>query len=71
MLRKQLYFWNNKVKYYSREEDATDEEIAEAAKNAVADEFIENENKYDSVVSQGGTNLSGGQKQRLALIDFS
>jgi ATP-binding cassette subfamily B protein len=49
-------------------EDATDEEIAEAAKNAVADEFIENlENKYDSVVNQGGTNLSGGQKQRLAL----
>ena len=48
--------------------DATDEEIQEAARIAQATEFIEEKDrKYDSEISQGGTNVSGGQKQRLAI----
>lgn len=46
----------------------TFDDIKNAARIAQAEEFIEGtENKYDSDVSQGGTNLSGGQKQRLAI----
>jgi ATP-binding cassette subfamily B protein len=49
-------------------EDASDEEIEQACKIACADEFIERlPEKYDTVLSQGGTNLSGGQKQRLCI----
>lgn len=48
--------------------DATDEEIRNAAEIAQAMEFIEEKNeKFDSHISQGGTNVSGGQKQRLAI----
>lgn len=48
--------------------DATDEEIKEAAEIAQAMEFIEEKkDKFDSAISQGGTNVSGGQKQRLAI----
>lgn len=48
--------------------DATETEIKFAAKNACAEEFIENlPAKYDNVVNQYGSNLSGGQKQRLSL----
>lgn len=48
--------------------DATDEEIAYAAKIAQAEEFIAAmKDGYDSKVAQGGTNLSGGQKQRLSI----
>lgn len=49
-------------------DDATDEEIAEAAKIAQAMDFIEEKNeKFDSAIAQGGSNVSGGQKQRLAI----
>lgn len=48
--------------------DASDEEIAKAAKIAQAEEFIESKKeKYESPISQGGTNVSGGQKQRLSI----
>ncbi len=48
--------------------DATKEEIKRAAKIAQAEKFIESkEEKYDSPISQGGTNVSGGQKQRLSI----
>lgn len=48
--------------------DATDEEIREAAEIAQATEFIEEKSdKYDSTIAQGGSNVSGGQKQRLAI----
>ncbi|OQX93937.1 MAG: hypothetical protein B6I17_00800 [Tenericutes bacterium 4572_104] len=49
-------------------ENATDEEIKEAAYIAQASDFIESmENKYDSIIEQGGVNLSGGQKQRISI----
>lgn len=49
-------------------EDATDDEIKEAATIAQADDFIEAKaDKYESPIAQGGTNVSGGQKQRLSI----
>ena len=49
-------------------ENATDEEIIEAAKLAQADEFIQGfPDKYETFIEQGGANVSGGQKQRLCI----
>lgn len=49
-------------------DDATDDEIKKAARIAQATEFIEaKDDKYESSISQGGSNVSGGQKQRLAI----
>lgn len=49
-------------------EQATDEEVLEAARLAQADEFVQTfPNKYDTYIEQGGTNVSGGQKQRLCI----
>ncbi|MCI5501049.1 MAG: ABC transporter ATP-binding protein/permease [Lachnospiraceae bacterium] len=48
--------------------DATDDEIIEAAQISQSEEFIEGKKaKYDTHISQGGTNVSGGQKQRLSI----
>ena len=52
--------WGNK--------EATDEEIERVCKLAQADEFIQQmPDKYDTKLTQGGTNVSGGQKQRLCI----
>ena len=49
-------------------ENATDEEIVEAAKAAQAHEFVSAMPfGYDSRIEQGGVNVSGGQKQRLCI----
>ncbi len=49
-------------------EGLTDEEIVEACKTAMLDEFIESlPDKYDTLVGEGGLSLSGGQRQRLAI----
>ena len=50
------------------DENATDEQIKEAAEQACADEFIQNlPGKYNYDLGQGGVNVSGGQKQRLCI----
>jgi len=49
-------------------EDATDEEIWEALKNAQAADFVQAMPQgLDTLILQGGTNVSGGQKQRLCI----
>lgn len=49
-------------------EDATDEEIREAAKIAQADSFITSfEAGYDTFIAEKGASLSGGQKQRTSI----
>ena len=49
-------------------ENATEEELENAAKMACAYEFIEKlPQKFDSPIEQGGTNVSGGQRQRLCI----
>ena len=48
------------------DEEATDEQVKEAAKAAQADGFVsEFADGYDRELGQGGVNVSGGQKQRL------
>ncbi|QKS60304.1 ABC transporter ATP-binding protein [Paenibacillus barcinonensis] len=49
-------------------EDATMQEIVEAARGAQIHETIEQlPNGYDTLLGQRGVNLSGGQKQRLSI----
>ena len=48
--------------------EATYGDIKTAVKIAQGTDFVEKmDEKYDSEISQGGTNISGGQKQRLAI----
>lgn len=47
---------------------ASEEEVMEAARKAHCHEFImELENKYDTMVGEGGARLSGGERQRIAI----
>ena len=49
-------------------ENATDEEIEEACRQAQAHDFIMSfPDKYETDLGQGGVNVSGGQKQRLCI----
>ena len=49
-------------------QEATEDEIIKAAKNANAHEFIEAlEEGYEAVIGEGGSKLSGGQRQRLSI----
>lgn len=50
------------------DENATTLDIEKAAEVAQATEFISTmPDKFDTEISQGGTNVSGGQKQRLSI----
>ncbi len=47
---------------------ASEEQIHEAARNAMAEEFILRLSQgYDTIIGERGTKLSGGQRQRLAI----
>mgnify|MGYP006069714739 CR=1 FL=1 len=49
-------------------ENLTESEMLDAARVSQSLEFINTKkDKFDSVISQGGTNVSGGQKQRLSI----
>lgn len=57
---------NSNIRYGA--EHATKEDIRESAQIAQAMEFIESKpDKFETEISQGGTNISGGQKQRLSI----
>lgn len=50
------------------DENATDEELRQAAAYAQADKFVDSfADGYDTLLDQGGANVSGGQKQRLCI----
>ncbi|MET0759504.1 MAG: ABC transporter ATP-binding protein [Flavobacterium sp.] len=56
----------NNIKF--GKENATDEEVIEAAKKAVVHDNIINFNKqYETVLGERGITLSGGQKQRVSI----
>jgi subfamily B ATP-binding cassette protein MsbA len=70
MVGQETFLFNDTVEANIRygRPDASKEEVIEAAKAALADEFIrEMPQGYDTVVGERGAKLSGGQRQRLAI----
>ena len=56
----------NNIKFGNQ--NATDEEVIEAAKNAIVHDNIITFNKqYDTILGERGITLSGGQKQRVSI----
>lgn len=70
IVQQDVYLFSGTIKEniaYGKQ-DATDEEIVEAAKMAGAYDFImELENGFDTYVGERGVKLSGGQKQRISI----
>jgi ATP-binding cassette subfamily B multidrug efflux pump len=48
-------------------EDATMEEVEQAARTAQAYEFIQEKGGFEENITESATNISGGQKQRLSI----
>lgn len=70
MVFQDVYLFQDTIRNNIRfgKNDATDEEIIEAAKKAQCHEFITKLSKgYDTMVGEGGCTLSGGEKQRLSI----
>lgn len=61
--------FNGSVKYnVALGENGKKKDVKNAIKIAKAEDFVLNmDDKYDSLLSQGGTNISGGQKQRISI----
>ncbi|WP_435113647.1 ABC transporter ATP-binding protein [Candidatus Pelagibacter bacterium nBUS_36] len=56
----------NNIKYAN--ENASDEEIYEAARLSYCEEFIQKlPNKYETLIGEDGVRLSGGEKQRISI----
>ena len=56
----------NNIKY--AQPDSSDDEILEAAKLSMSEEFINNlENGFETKIGENGVKLSGGEKQRLSI----
>ena len=63
-----LFSGNIKSNIKFADENITDEQMKKAAEIAQVLDFInEKEDKFNSEISQGGSNVSGGQKQRLSI----
>ena len=63
-----LFSGNIKSNIKFADENITDEQMKKAAEIAQTLDFInEKEDKFNSEISQGGSNVSGGQKQRLSI----
>ena len=59
---------NYNVSYGDCGKEITQEEIKKAIKVAQGEDFVQKmDDKYETIIAQGGTNISGGQKQRLAI----
>ena len=66
--KSQLFSGTIKSNLFVGDENATQQDIENAAKIAQAYDFImDKEEQFDDPISQGGTNLSGGQRQRMAI----
>lgn len=70
LVTQETVLFNESIKYnisYGNP-DASDEDVAEAARIAFADQFIsELPQKYETLVGERGILLSGGQRQRIAI----
>ena len=59
---------NYNVAYGDNGKEKTEKVIKDAIRVAQASEFVEKmDDKYETMLAQGGNNVSGGQKQRLAI----
>ena len=70
VIRQEPFVFNRSIKenFEIIRNDITLDEIRNYSKEAYIDEYIMSlDNKYDTILGEGGVNLSGGQKQRLAI----
>jgi ATP-binding cassette subfamily B protein len=70
LLDQDIFLFNDTIKNNIRyaNQNATDEDIVRACKEANCHDFIEKlENGYDTMLSENGSNLSGGERQRLSI----